>query len=192
MARQHICVFCNTPIEDVADEIPYKKRFAHRNCYNSFLKATTTVAREKQTDKKQKTPKRTTATTAIKKPVSEEEYQEKREYVSLVKELIGADEIPVQIFAITNNYMERYGLTYHDMTIALEYWYKVKGNVYQEGNLVGIVPYIIDDAKKFFKNLNATMNKNAELDTSNFYAKHTVKIEKPQGREIPLIDIANI
>lgn len=192
MARQHICVFCNTPIEDVADEIPYKKRFAHRNCYNSFLKATTTVAREKQIDKKQKNPKKPTATTAIKKPVSEEEYQEKREYVSLVKELIGADEIPVQIFAITNNYMERYGLTYHDMTLALEYWYKVKGNTYQEGNLVGIVPYVIDDAKKFFKNLNATMNRNAELDTSDFYTKRTVRIEKPQGREVPLIDIANI
>lgn len=184
-------MFCNALIEDESEEIPYKKRYAHKNCFNSYLHATTTVAKEKQ-EKKHKPTKNVTTTNAIKKPVSEEEYQHKQEYLNLVKELLGTDEIPVQIFALTNNYMERYGLSYEDMSIALDYWYKIKGNTYQEGNLIGIVPYIVSDAKKFFQGLENTIKANTEMDTDGFYSKRVVHIEKPKGKENTLIDIANI
>ena len=86
-----------------------------------------------------------------------------------------------------------------DIARALAYFVEVQGGQLKKETGLGIVPYVIEDARKYFKQLKAQIEKQ-QKDSEQFLktktssydieCKQTLKIEKSRRR--PLIDLGNI
>ena len=193
-----VCIFCHKKIEDDNDKVAYKNRYAHRNCYYSFVQETTNSSIETQEKKKRGRKKKADIESSnakiqtVSKALSNEEIDGEKQFITYMKTLLGTNKLPVQSVALAKNYIKTYQFTYDGIVQALRYWYEDKGNNCSGNNPIGIVPYIYNDAQKYFQDLAQVQKTNAEIDTSGFYQKTQVYISKPRGHATPLIDIESI
>ncbi len=119
------CIICNEPISD-EQGVQYKQRFAHQKCFNIAMQ---TLQKDKA-EKISKTQKRKPGKTAkpkaeLKEALSEEEYNIKKNYYDYLRELIGGSEINSKIYAVSEDYIRRFGFTFLSMHQTLIYLHEI-------------------------------------------------------------------
>ena len=166
----HKCVFCGSTIENSFDEIPYKNRYAHKNCFNTAMKTTVTKKKE-HIEAKKKTLGRA-------KPKAE------------LKDALNKDELPAKIYKLTEDYIKKYEFTYSGILNTLIYYFDLC-NHGVDGDCIGIVPYYYADAKEYFDHYQTALNSNKVVEVDSIYKEKKVKIKTPQVTP-KLIDISRI
>lgn len=194
-----ICYICNKPIADNEKSLRNHNGFCHEECFNKYIMSISNSKRKEQSTTKATTRRRKkkeedapATATVLKKDKTEEEYREQKEFADYLVSISGLPKPKVEFLALAKNYSQTYGFSYPDMTMALKYWHEILGNPYIEGkNPVGMIPYIMSEAKEFYAKLQATKEKNKEFDL-NSYTTTEVHIEKPKGKTPSVIDIEQI
>lgn len=185
------CVICGEYIENNDESVPYKKRYAHINCFNVAMKIVTT-------DKNKKTTANTTASPKkkpqkeLKEGLTEEEYQDKTKLCDYIREKTKND-LTVKIYKLIDDYKKKYKLTYKDMYMTLYWYFSIEGNPI-EGDMVGIIPYTYDEAKRNMQKLQETQEdcKNKIKKIQEFYPNKTISSPVVGERVIDQIDISKI
>lgn len=193
------CAICGQQIDSTEESIPYDGRFAHIGCFNEMIRAEADNKRIEQTKKslqrrrakKAKDDKDNKVVTVkpTTKNKSAEEIADEKLFVGYIKELTGKNP-DVKTYALAKKYTTEYGLKYEDLVTALKYFYEIKGNKYDpERFSVGIVPYVVEEARNYFAQLDETIKKNQVIDTKDFYKTQIVNIKQGRKRNREMIDI---
>lgn len=186
------CAICGKWIEDNNESVPYKKRYAHLNCFNVAMKVVTTEKSKKS--KKEKTLEKNNKPIQkeIKTGLTEEEYQQKKRLCDFLRQKTKQD-ITIKIYKLIDDYIKKYKVTYEEIYETLYWYYVIEENNIQ-GDMIGIFPYIYDEAKSKIENI-----KNAQKDChdkiksmSTMYPEKTLKLPKVERRFLDQIDISKI
>lgn len=187
MARLKKCVICGESIGTDEKSVPYKNRYAHQRCFDVAMK---TLHKDK-TEKLQQKAKKTKAVPKIelKDNLSEEDYQDKKEYYQYLRELLSSD-LNAKIYVLSEDYIKKYGFTWKSMKDTLVYLYELLGKSL-EGDAVGLIPYYHSEAEKYYESVKKIEESNKEIDTSNMYQRRVVRIN-PKKKKIKQLDIESI
>lgn len=193
------CVICGQTIGSDEEPIPYEGRFAHANCFNEMIRARSDQKRLDMTKKslqrkgarkvKEKKEEKIVTVKPTTKNKSPEEIADEKKFVGYINELTGKNP-DVKTYALAKKYTSEYGLKYEDLVSALKYFYEIEGNKYDpEKFSLGIVPYVVEDARRYFEQLDETIKKNQSIDSSTFYRTQVVNIKQGRKRGRDMVDI---
>ena len=112
------------------------------------------------------------------------ELLERKKLCDYVCELLNYKKLSVRIYQQMANYYER-GVSYTDMLLALKYFYEIKKrDINKSQGGIGIIPYVLDEAKEF-----ATLEK---IEQDKLIAKfETNAIEKKETIIVHVIERNN-
>lgn len=190
--RKRKCVLCGFPIENNNESIPYKNRYAHITCFRAAAKAIH-VDKEEQVQKKTEEKKarvKPKAQVELKDGLTDEEYIQKNLYYDYLKENIGVSELPVKVYALTENYIKKYAFTFQGLYATLTYMRNILEKDFGE-DIVGLVPYYYTEAQAHYKAVKGVEDRNKGVDTKGMYKHKTVYIDTKQ-KKIKQIDITSI
>lgn len=205
MAHNVICFYCKKTFD--RDKVPYaqvsSRRYAHADC----------ALREHEKNPKQEKPviidpndivvciyckesfnKREVSCKCVKEGkyahTSCFELEEKRELTDKEKleryimKLFDTDYVPARIQKQINEFLSKYNYTYSGMLKALIYFYEIKNNSLANANGgIGIIPYIYDDAYRYYYNLWLIEQSYTNKDISNYIPKkETITIVSPDRK----------
>ncbi len=199
MARKHKCAYCHKEIEkpddiDNGEVLIATKKYAHRQCFQIYVAGTATKKREMQANRaaqKKNAPKQITVN-AVRKGKTEAEYQEERQFLADVKNVLKSGFAPVETLSIQKNYEEKYKITKEQFLMAIKYFYVIKGNTPTE-HPFGIIPYVINEAINFYSHLDDVKKQNNEFDITAMYKQERVVYVSSGDESItPEIDINTI
>jgi len=184
------CVICNELLDERG--VQYKGRYAHQKCFNIAMK-TLQKEKNKEIDKvaeKKKVGRKAKPKAELKEALSEDEYRKKQQYYNYLRELIDGQELSAKIYALTEDYIERYKFTYESMYKTLVYLHEI---IEKEltGDVVGIIPYYHSEAAQYYESINKVAELNKDIDISKMYKEKTILIQ-PQKKKIKQIDIESI
>lgn len=184
------CVICNEILDEQG--VQYKGRYAHQKCFNIAMK-TLQKEKNKEIDKvaeKKKVGRKAKPKAELKEALSEEEYRKKQQYYNYLRELIGGQELSAKIYALTEDYIERYKFTYESMYKTLVYLHEI---IEKEltGDVVGIIPYYHSEAAQYYESIDKVAELNKDIDISKMYKEKTILIQ-PKKKKIKQIDIESI
>lgn len=184
------CVICNELLDEQG--VPYKGRYAHQKCFNIAMK-TLQKDKNKEIDKvaeKKKVGRKAKPKAELKEALSEEEYQKKQQYYKYLRQLLDGEELSAKIYALTEDYIERYKFSYESMYQTLVYLHEI---IEKEltGDIVGIIPYYHSEAAQYYESVNKVTELNKDIDISKMYKEKTIIIQ-PKKRKIKQIDIESI
>lgn len=198
MSRLRKCVLCGETINNGEACVPFKKRYAHETCFNASMKVLSDDKQKKLADKKRTTTRKKKPVDDVKvidKPVTEEECAEKKSlyaYIRKLKDIPAEESVPARISKNIQDYITKFNFTYSSIEKALSYFYEIKqNNVPEDDGLMGIVPYIHDQAQKYYQQIEKLGQ--ISIEDSSFYKKRVVKIS-PQKLKKPFVplDISTI
>lgn len=174
------CVICSNWIEKGDETVPYKNRLAHVQCFNSMMKMAVKSNSEKKAAKSKKTKKINPKSTVLGDCLTEEESKQKRSLISYIEELFG-EKANAKTYTQIKNLMRDYPyFTYVGLEQSIRFFYEIKENPITNQGL-GIVPYVYDQAQKYFKNLGEVQSHNASISNVNeLYAHKKVRIAPPK------------
>ena len=179
------CPLCDKPITSDDKTVPFKNRTAHESCFNVHMKAVVTTKKDEldqKLEEKKQTKRKTKPKVELKDPLSEEDYQDKKEFYEYVRQLINSEDIPVKIYAIVSKYIDQYGFDFLSMKQTLMYLHDIKEKELT-GDIVGIIPYYYDEAIAFYKEIERIDKANQNIQSKDMYKQKTIYI-KPKKREI--------
>ena len=184
------CVICNEILDEQG--VQYKGRYAHQKCFNIAMK-TLQKEKNKEIDKvaeKKKVGRKAKPKAELKEALSEEEYRKKQQYYSYLRGLIDGQELSAKIYALTEDYIERYKFTYETMYKTLVYLHEI---IEKEltGDVVGIIPYYHSEAAQYYESIDKVAELNKDIDISKMYKEKTILIQ-PKKKKIKQIDIESI
>lgn len=184
------CVICNEILDEQG--VPYKGRYAHQKCFNIAMK-TLQKDKNKEIDKvaeKKKVGRKAKPKAELKEALSEEEYRKKQQYYNYLRGLIDGQELSAKIYALTEDYIERYKFTYESMYKTLVYLHEI---IEKEltGDVVGIIPYYHSEAVQYYESIDKVAELNKDVDISQMYKERTILIQ-PKKKKIKQIDIESI
>ena len=189
--RKRVCVLCGLTIEDNNDSVPYKKRYAHTACFRAAAKAIHVDKTEKVKKKEaEKKAKPVSKPKAVKDALSDEEYIQKNLYYDYLCKTTGIAELPVKIYALTENYIKKYGFTFQGLYATLTYMHNILGKEFGE-DIVGLIPYYYTEAQAHYKAVKSVGDRNKDINTEGMYKKKTVYID-PKQKKIKQLDITTI
>lgn len=184
--RTYKCAICNELITD-GTEIPYKKnRYVHTKCFNISIKAIQKNKSDQLKDKKKNNPSKPKS--ELKDALSEEEYNDKKELYDYLRNDLFV-EPNVKIYTLVERYRTIYNCTYKGIRLTLIYLKEVSGKELI-GDVVGIVPFYYDEAKKWYENLKKIEQSNEKVSTK--YEEKIVKIKRPSSIRKKEIDINDV
>ena len=190
--RKRVCVLCGLTIEDNNDSIPYKNRYAHIACFRAAAKAIhvdkTEKVKKKEAEKKTKTASKPKA--ELKDALSDEEYIQKNLYYDYLCKTTGIAELPVKIYALTENYIKKYNFTFQGLYATLTYMHNILEKEFGE-DIVGLIPYYYTEAQAHYKAVKSVGDRNKDINTEGMYKKKTVYINSKQ-KKIKQLDITTI
>ena len=190
--RKRVCVLCGLTIEDNNDSVPYKKRYAHTACFRAAAKAIHVDKEEKV--KKKEAEKKTKSVSKpkaeLKDALSDEEYIQKQLYYDYLCKTTGIAELPVKIYALTENYIKKYNFTFQGLYATLTYMHNILEKEFGE-DIVGLVPYYYTEAQAHYKAVKSVGDRNKDINTEGMYKKKTVYIN-PKQKKIKQLDITTI
>ena len=107
-----------------------------------------------------------------------------------MRELIDGQELSAKIYALTEDYIERYKFTYESMYKTLVYLHEI---IEKEltGDVVGIIPYYHSEAAQYYESIDKVAELNKDIDISKMYKEKTILIQ-PKKKKIKQIDIESI
>ena len=122
---------------------------------------------------------------AHKKCVEIEDSRELTEQEKLeryIMKLFGTDYVHQRVKRQINDFIQQYNYTYSGIRKSLVYWYEVKGNSIDKANGgIGIVPYIYQDAYRYYYALWEAKQKNKDKDIERYKPEEIViHIPAPQ------------
>lgn len=184
------CVICNEILDEQG--VQYKGRYAHQKCFNIAMK---TLQKEKNREidkvaEKKKVGRKAKPKVELKEALSEEEYRKKQQYYNYLRGLIDGQELSAKIYALTEDYIERYKFTYESMYKTLVYLHEI---IEKEltGDVVGIIPYYHSEAAQYYESIDKVAELNKDIDISKMYKEKTILIQ-PKKKKIKQIDIESI
>ncbi len=184
------CVICNEILDEQG--VQYKGRYAHQKCFNIAMK---TLQKEKNREidkvaEKKKVGRKAKPKAELKEALSEDEYRKKQQYYNYLRELIDGQELSAKIYALTEDYIERYKFTYESMYKTLVYLHEI---IEKEltGDVVGIIPYYHSEAAQYYESIDKVAEFNKDIDISQMYKEKTILIQ-PKKKKIKQIDIESI
>lgn len=184
------CVICNEILDEQG--VQYKGRYAHQKCFNIAMK---TLQKEKNREidkvaEKKKVGRKAKPKAELKEALSEEEYRKKQQYYNYLRGLIDGQELSAKIYALTEDYIERYKFTYESMYKTLVYLHEI---IEKEltGDVVGIIPYYHSEAAQYYESIDKVAELNKDIDISKMYKEKTILIQ-PKKKKIKQIDIESI
>ena len=184
------CVICNEILDEQG--VQYKGRYAHQKCFNIAMK---TLQKEKNREidkvaEKKKVGRKAKPKAELKEALSEDEYRKKQQYYNYLRELIDGQELSAKIYALTEDYIERYKFTYESMYKTLVYLHEI---IEKEltGDVVGIIPYYHSEAAQYYESIDKVAEFNKYIDISQMYKEKTILIQ-PKKKKIKQIDIESI
>lgn len=190
--RKRVCVLCGLTIEDNSDSVPYKNRYAHTACFRAAAKAIhvdkTEKVKKKEAEKKTKPASKPKA--ELKDALSDEEYIQKKLYYDYLCKTTGIAELPVKIYALTENYIKKYNFTFQGLYATLTYMHNILGKEFGE-DIVGLIPYYYTEAQAHYKAVKSVGDRNKDINTEGMYKKKTVYID-PKQKKIKQLDITTI
>lgn len=190
--RKRVCVLCGLTIEDNNDSVPYKKRYAHTACFRAAAKAIH-VDKEEKVKKKEAEKKIKPASkpkAELKDALSDEEYIQKNLYYDYIRKTTGIAELPVKVYALTDNYIKKYEFTFQGMYATLTYMHNILGKEFGE-DIVGLIPYYYTEAQAHYKTVKAIGDRNKDINTKGMYKHKTVYIDTKK-KKIKQLDITTI
>lgn len=160
MAHIVTCPFCSVKFDrDKQSFIQVSaKRYAHVECYN---------AREENKTQEQK---------------------DLEELEELIKTLFNEPYVNARIKKQIKDYMAEYHYTYRGIILTLKYWYGVKAQSIEKANGgIGIVPFVYEDAKRYYRSIYMAKMANMEKDSNAFVNKvKEISIESPRVAAKPI------
>ena len=190
--RKRVCVLCGLTIEDNSDSVPYKNRYAHTACFRAAAKAIhvdkTEKVKKKEAEKKTKPVSKPKA--ELKEALSDEEYIQKNLYYDYIRKTTGIAELPIKVYALTENYIKKYNFTFQGLYATLAYMHNILGKEFGE-DIVGLIPYYYTEAQAHYKAVKSVGDRNKDINTEGMYKKKTVYID-PKQKKIKQLDITTI
>lgn len=103
-----------------------------------------------------------------------------------IKTLFGFEEIPQKILRQISSYVKEYEYSYSGILQSLLYFYEIKKNDLSKANGgIGIVPYIYDEARRYFFDEWQRRQKNAGVKIDTYLPQEEkVTISSPQRKPI--------
>lgn len=140
------CLYCGEKFDRLKEpNVKIGRRYAHKSCYE---------AQDEQTLKQDK---------------------DKHDFFEYIKELYGEDYNYISISKQAENYIKQYDFTYSGMLKSLKWFYEVKGSSKEGSNgRIGIIPYIYNDAKKYYYNLYLAQQRNKDVEGYRLEIKEVV------------------
>ena len=172
MPKLPICEYCGLEVTNNQPSKKIKGKTNHLSCYQNSLK--------------QKYDNTT----------SKSNTNEKQELYSYIKSLFKIDEVTAMIDKQVEKYCLEYELTYSDILEVLKYYYETCNNpVNSDG--IGILPYVLSEAKEHFKTVKQSRTVNLEQlkivkplrQTSPVSIKYERKLDTYKNK---IIDIENL
>lgn len=115
-------------------------------------------------------------------PQDEKDYNELETYI---KKIFNEKNLNVKIRKQIKDYRQEYGYTYSGMLKTLYWWYEIKGHtIDQAQGGIGIIPFIYDDALKFYYNIYLAQKANANVKIQEPSIK-VIEIESPRAMFSP-------
>lgn len=186
------CAICGEWIDDNSESVPYKKRYAHLKCFNVAMQVVVSEkSRGEKTSVKTKEVK-TRPQKEVKAGLSEEEYQEKKQLCDYLRKCLNTD-ITIKIYKLMEDYIKKYKVSYHEIYETLYWYYSIENNPVQ-GDMIGIFPYIYDEAKKKMEVIeNAQKDCTGKInDMQKMYQEKVLTAPDIKERVIEQIDISKI
>ena len=107
--------------------------------------------------------------------------------------LFDLDYVNARIKKQIKEYVENYHYSYSGILKTLQYFFEIKKNPIEKANGgIGIVPYVYDDAKKYFETIFYAQQLNKDKDIDSFILnEREIKIHSPQSKRknIKIIDL---
>lgn len=187
------CVCCGEWIEAGEASIPFKGRYAHQKCFNIAIKTLQQDKVEKLSEKQRNTSKKKSQSkpkAELKEALSEQEYVQKKQYYQYLHKLLNSDTLSAKIYALSNDFISKYGFTFQSMYQTLVYLHEIAEKELT-GDIVGIIPYYHTEAQQYFDSVKNVEELNKEVDVSDMYHTKTIKL-KTRNKKIKQLDIETI
>ena len=151
------CLYCGEKFDRLSEpNVKIGRRYAHKKCYE---------AQSNEDIKAQ---------------------QDKHDFFEYIKQIYGEDYNYILISKQAENYIKQYNFTYSGMLKSLKWWYEVKRNSKESANgRIGIIPYIYEDAKKYYYNLYLAQQRNKDIKEYHLEVKEVVIASPRMFREPP-------
>lgn len=129
-----------------------------------------------------------------KRPVSDKEAKEKQHFFDYLAKTLNIDSVLEKTRMIAYRYHENYEMSWKGMENSIRWFIEVQGNTVKEkSDLVGIIPYVYEQSKQYYDELERVQSYNAKTEIKDFYKTNVVKIpSKEEGKRIKQIDISTI
>lgn len=192
--RKRVCVLCGKTIDDINDSVPYKKRYAHADCFNIAVKAVHVDKTEKLEEKSKENPPKRKGRQArpkaeLKDSVTEEEYKQKKAYYDFLKTTL-EDNLPAKVYVLTEKYINQYSFTYEKMLQTLIYLKEILEKDFT-ADIVGLIPYYYETAEHHNYAVKKVEENNKDKDIGSMYHKKTIFIQ-PKKKERKQIDLTSV
>jgi len=140
------CLYCGEQFDRLSvPNVKIGRRYAHQKCYDN------------QSEEELK------------------EQKDKHDFFEYIKEIYGDDYNFISISKQAENYIKQYNFTYSGMLKSLKWFYEVKNNSKESANgRIGIIPYIYEDAKKYYYNLYLAQERNKNIQEYQLEVKEIV------------------
>ena len=150
------CLYCGKQFDRISEpNVKIGRRYAHKECYE---------AQDKEELQAQ---------------------QDKHDFFEYIKEIYRSDYNYVSICKQAESYIKQYNFTYSGMLKSLKWFYEVKGNNKESANgRIGIIPYIYEEAKKYYYNLFLAKQRNKDIQGYTLQVKEIV-IASPRAFSTP-------
>ena len=101
--------------------------------------------------------------------------KDKNEFYEYIKQVTHGDYNYVAISKQAENYIKQYGFTYSGMLKTLKWFYEINhGDKEGSKGRIGIIPYIYEDAKKYYYNLYLAQQRNKDINNYTLEVKEIV------------------
>jgi hypothetical protein len=173
MAHMVKCKFCGESFDrDKVQAVRIsERRYAHFTCVD-----------ESEVDKYEKVPLVEKKERKKKEKTKEDEDLDKLK--GYIMKLYGTTFVNPRIQKQIKQYHEEFNYSYSGILKSLIYFYEVKGNSTDKfGNTIGIVPYIYDDAKKYFYALFMAQLSNQQVSVAKQTKVVEYTIQQPQQKK---------
>lgn len=176
--------------------VNYKGGYAHENCFNLSLKVLKNTKDEKLQDaaNKKKTSRTAKPKSELKDPMSEEDYQKKKAFYEYLRSYCQLEDgtLPAKVYTLVEKYIDQNKkFSYDSMLQTLVYIREILEKEIQ-GDGIGLIPYYIDEALEYNKNLKQVEENNKELNISEMYQTNVIRIKPSRSRPNKQIDIESI
>ena len=149
------CFICNEYFDrDTVPNIKIGRRYAHKTCQES------------------------------ENPTKVKDMQDREQFFKCIKNIYGEKYNYQLINKQATDYIAIYNYTWNGMTKSLEWFYNIQhGSIEDSNGGIGIIPFIYEEAKEYYKNLYIAQKKNKEIKLLRPVVE--IKVQSPRGWRRP-------